>query len=117
MTSVEYTQGNTSLLYAVNPRVTEVNVYDGSNRRRLTFDYTNGFNPPTHVREWGGATAQTLLRLKVTGYKQDADYINRRVIGLPYERQGRPTQTTNPDGSTKRFPSTTCARWKPTSPT
>ncbi|MDQ3803050.1 MAG: hypothetical protein M3416_04255 [Acidobacteriota bacterium] len=85
-TSVEYTQDNTALSFAQNPRVTEVNIYDGTNRRRITVDYTNGFNLPTHVREWGGATAQTLLRMKVTGYKQDSIYVSRRIIGLPYER-------------------------------
>jgi len=85
-TSVIWTQDDTTLTYPKNPRVTEMNVYDGANRRRTTIDYMNGYNLPTHVREYGGLNGQTFLRLSVTNYKGDADYINRRIIGLPYEK-------------------------------
>ncbi|HEU4596604.1 MAG TPA: S8 family serine peptidase [Pyrinomonadaceae bacterium] len=85
-TSQTWTQDNNSLLYTANPRISEVNVYDGVNRQRTTIEYNSGYGLPTHVREYGGANGQTLLRFKATSYKLDADYVNRRVIGLPYER-------------------------------
>jgi hypothetical protein len=39
-TTTAWTQGNTSVAYQLNPRVTETNVYDVSgNRRRTVIDY------------------------------------------------------------------------------
>ena len=86
-TTTDWTQDDTGLSYAKNPRITEQNVYDQEgNRSRTTIEYNSGYNLPTHVREWGGAGAGVLLRLTATAYKGDAAYVNNRVIGLPYER-------------------------------
>jgi RHS repeat-associated protein len=41
---------------------------------------------PTHVREYSGANGQTLVRLNVTDYHLESDYVNRRIIGLPYQK-------------------------------
>ncbi|HMG74994.1 MAG TPA: PKD domain-containing protein, partial [Pyrinomonadaceae bacterium] len=86
-TTTSYVQDTTSVNYQTNPRVTETNVYDSAgNRRRNTLEYNQGYGLPTHVREYGGADGQTLLRLTTTSYKTDSAYIDRRIIGLPYER-------------------------------
>ncbi|HMG72798.1 MAG TPA: PKD domain-containing protein, partial [Pyrinomonadaceae bacterium] len=86
-TTTSYVQDNTGVNYQTNPRVTEANVYDSAgNRRRNTLEYNQGYGLPTHVREYGGADGQTLLRLTTTSYKTDSAYIDRRIIGLPYER-------------------------------
>jgi YD repeat-containing protein len=85
-TAVSLTQDNTGVNYQTNPRVTETNVYDSSShRRRTTIEYNQGYSLPTHVREYD-ADAQTLLRLTTTAYKWDSQYVDRRIIGLPYER-------------------------------
>ncbi|HUS09111.1 MAG TPA: S8 family serine peptidase, partial [Pyrinomonadaceae bacterium] len=85
--STSWTQDNTGLSYPQNPRVAEVNIYDdGGNRRRTTIEYNQGFSLPTHIREYGGANGQTFLRFTAIGYKGDAVYLDRRIIGLPYER-------------------------------
>ena len=85
--SMTWTQDNVSLTYPQNPRVTETNIYDdGGNRRRTTIEYNQGFSLPTHIREYGGANGQTCLRFTAIGYKGDAVYLDRRIIGLPYER-------------------------------
>jgi RHS repeat-associated protein len=86
-TTTAWTQDDVNLPYAKNPRPYETNVYDeAGNRRRTTIEYLNGFSLPTHVRVFGGPNGDQFLRFTVTNYKQDADYVNRRVIGLPYER-------------------------------
>lgn len=86
-TSTQWTQDNTGLGYQQNPRPVEINIYDAEgNRRRTTIDYTEGWSLPTHVREWGGANADQLLRLTATSYKLDSVYLDRRLIGLPYQR-------------------------------
>ena len=73
--------------YPQNPRVAEINIYDdGGNRRRTTIEYNQGFSLPTHIREYGGANGQTYLRFTAIGYKGDAVYLDRRIIGLPYEK-------------------------------
>jgi hypothetical protein len=75
------------LSYPQNPRVVETNIYDdGGNRRRTTIEYNQGFSLPTHIREYGGANGQTYLGLTTIGYKGDAAYVDRRIIGLPYEQ-------------------------------
>lgn len=82
-----WTQDNNSVSYQLNPRVIETNTRDAEgNRRRITTEYNSGYGLPTHIREWGGANGDQLLRFTATSYKFDADYINRRIIGLPYER-------------------------------
>lgn len=85
-TTITWTQDSESLTYQKNPRVSETNIYDvEGNRKRVTIDYLDGYSLPTHIREYGGSNGQTFLRLSVTNHKLDADYINRRLIGLPYE--------------------------------
>jgi RHS repeat-associated protein len=85
--TIAWTQDDTSLPYQKNARPTETNVFDAEgNRSRTTIEYNSGYSLPTHVREWGGANGDVLLRLTATAYKGDAAYINNRVIGLPYER-------------------------------
>ncbi|MGI8838871.1 MAG: S8 family serine peptidase [Pyrinomonadaceae bacterium] len=86
-TSTDWTQDNTALSYPQNPRVIETNIYDdGGNRRRTTIEYNQGFSLPTHIREYSGANGQTFLRFTAIGYNGDSVYIDRRIIGLPYER-------------------------------
>jgi RHS repeat-associated protein len=85
--SSTWTQDNTGLSYQQNPRLIETNVYDdGGNRRRTTVEYNWAYGLPTHIREYSGADGQTFLRFTAIGYKQDAQYVDRRLIGLPYER-------------------------------
>jgi RHS repeat-associated protein len=82
-----WTQDNTALSYMQNPRIVESNSRDAEgNRRRTTIEYNSGYGLATHIREWGGTNADQLLRFTAVAYKMDADYINRRIIGLPYER-------------------------------
>ncbi len=86
-TTISWTQDDTSLSYQKNPRPIETNTYDAAgNRRRTTIEYNQGYSLPTHVREYGGADGQTYLRFSGVSYKMDAVYINRGIIGLPYER-------------------------------
>ncbi|MDQ3802537.1 MAG: hypothetical protein M3416_01585 [Acidobacteriota bacterium] len=82
-TSLKYTQDDTALTYAQNPRVVEANVYDGVNRRRTTVEYSAAFNLPWVVAEYA-ADAATVLRRTYFDYKWDAVYIDRRIIGLPF---------------------------------
>ena len=93
-TTTTWTQDNTGLTYAVNPRPIETNIYDDAgNRRRTTITYTsyNLPNPvalPTEVKEYA-ADAVTVLRRTTTTYfdagaNQQA-YIDRRVLGLVRE--------------------------------
>ncbi|MEO7970852.1 MAG: S8 family peptidase, partial [bacterium] len=85
-TSTSWTSDNTGVSYPLNPRVTEVNTYDdASNRRRTTIEYNSGYSLPTHIREYAN-DGQTLLRMTATAYKMDSVYIDKRIIGLPYER-------------------------------
>jgi RHS repeat-associated protein len=85
-TTLSWTQDDTTLPYAKNPRVYDTNVYDDiGNRLHTTIDYTDGYGLPTDVREYGGPNGDQPLRRTVTNHKMDADYVNRRIIGLPYE--------------------------------
>jgi RHS repeat-associated protein len=86
-TSVAWTQDNTSSSYQENPRPIETNVYDeAGNRRRTTIDYTEGYSLPTHVREWAGPNGDEFLRLTATSFQLAAPYLDKRLIGLPYQR-------------------------------
>src|SRR5204863_656795 len=49
-------------------------------------EYNSGYGLPTHVREYGGANGDQLLRFTAIAYKMDSVYIDRRIFGLPYER-------------------------------
>lgn len=84
--STTWTQDNTGVGYMLNPRTIEGNIYDDSgNRKRTTIEYNFGYGMPTNIREYSGSNGQTFQRYTVIAYKGEADYINRRIIGLPYE--------------------------------
>jgi methionine-rich copper-binding protein CopC len=81
-TTLQWTQDNTSVVYKLNPRVTETNIYDeAGNRRRTTVSYTI-FGLPSDVYEYD-ADATTVLRHTQTDYNLSAVYTDRRIIGLP----------------------------------
>jgi RHS repeat-associated protein len=84
-----WTQDNTALTYPQNPRVLETDIYDDQgNRKRETIDYSNNsYGLPGTVREYGGSDGQTLLRTTTTDYHLEPDYVNRRIIGLPLQKQ------------------------------
>ena len=82
MSTLQWTQDNTGVVYQLNPRVTETNVYDeAGNRRRTTMSYTS-FGLPSDVYEYD-ANATTVLRRIHTDYNLSAVYTDRRIIGLP----------------------------------
>ncbi|MEJ7712434.1 MAG: hypothetical protein WKF84_21915, partial [Pyrinomonadaceae bacterium] len=84
-TTTEWTQDNTALTYQNNPRPTDLSVYDEAGRRRRTsISYTpaSRSNLPSVVEEYA-ADAATVVRRTETTYRQDAAYIDRRIIGLP----------------------------------
>lgn len=84
-----WTQDNTSLTFTQNPRLAQTNVYDtDGNERQTTFEYNSGYALPTTVREWGKVGGQMVLqRRTVTDYQLGGDYLNSRVIGLPWQEQ------------------------------
>lgn len=85
-TTTTWTQDDTSLGYQKNPRPTETNVYDeAGNRRRTTIEYHASFGLPSAVIEYA-ADATTVYRRTTVDYKNDAVYIDRRIIGLPFRR-------------------------------
>lgn len=95
-TTTSWTQDNTGVNYQTNPRVTESNIYDGTNHRRTTVSYS-GFtlssgascSLPKDVREYAGDAA-TVLRRSHTEYQMDptadAAYLERHIIGLAKEQ-------------------------------
>jgi RHS repeat-associated protein len=81
-TTTAWTQDDENLPYQKNPRMTETNSYDvNGNRRRMTIEYTS-FSLPLVMREWGGVNGDIPLRVTGNGYRFDAGYIDRRIIGL-----------------------------------
>ena len=90
ITTTGWTQDNPSVNYQTNPRVTETNVYDAANnRRRTTVGYQTFTLPdgascslPSDVYEYQ-ADATNIARRTHTDYNLDANYLNRRIIGLP----------------------------------
>src|SRR6185369_15039836 len=82
-TTTAWTQDNTSVSYETNPRVTETNVYDGSNRRRTTIDYGQyaQWGLPYLVSEYA-ADGTTEIRRTFTDYNLSQAYLDRRIIGL-----------------------------------
>lgn len=83
-TTTSWTQDNTAVSYQINPRTTEMNVYDSSgNRRRTTIDYypTSSFSLPSDVYEYA-ADATTVLRRHHRDYNLNPVYTDRRLIGL-----------------------------------
>ncbi|HEY0763635.1 MAG TPA: S8 family serine peptidase [Pyrinomonadaceae bacterium] len=92
--TITWTQDNTGLTYAKNPRPIDNHIYDElGNHRRVETTYTsyNLPNPvalPTEVKEYA-ANGTTVLRRTTTSYfdagaNQQA-YIDRRVLGLQRE--------------------------------
>ena len=85
--STIWTQDNTSLSFAQNPRVEDTRIYDdASNVRRTTIAYAEGYNLPTTISEYTGSGGGTLQRYSVISYVSDSAYIDQRVIGLPLVR-------------------------------
>jgi YD repeat-containing protein len=86
-TTTALTQDDPNAGYPINPRPTEVNVYDAQgNRRRMTIEYASVFGLPVNVREYASDGA-TVLRRTETSYRSDAAYLDRRIIGLPAMQQ------------------------------
>ena len=87
-----WTQDNESVSYALNPRVTETNIYDpAGNRKRVRityqqFTFANGTSCqlPRDLYEYA-ANATTILRSTRTDYHTNTAYTNRRIIGLVTE--------------------------------
>jgi len=79
-----YTQDDANLNYQKNPRITETNVYDSdNNRKRTTIEYGSyaQWGLPYLVKEYA-ADGTTPIRHTFTDYNLNADYVNRRIIGL-----------------------------------
>jgi hypothetical protein len=88
--------------YVCNPRVIETNVYDDRNgngvfdvsidkRRRTGFQYSgNNFNLPTEITEYKD-NATEVLRRTVINYELSTDYLVKRIIGMPTQRELRDT--------------------------
>ena len=86
-TTAAYTQDNTGVNYQTNPRVVETNVYDAvGNRRRTTIEYHSSFGLPHYIVEYA-ADGYNFLRRTHLEYKFDSQYIDRRIIGLLYQRE------------------------------
>ena len=81
-TELQWTQDNTGVVYRLNPRVTETNVYDDANNRRRTRMSHTSFGLVSDVYEYD-ANATTVLRHARTDYNLSAVYTSRRIIGLP----------------------------------
>lgn len=86
-TTTEWTRDNTSSVNdPLNARPIETNIYDAAgNRRRTTIEYQSSFGLPSMVTEYA-ADAATVLRRTGFDYKNDAVYIDRRIIGLLFRR-------------------------------
>ncbi len=76
--------GTESSVTAINPRVTETNIYDSDgNRRRTTIDYGiyAPYSLPYLVTEYASDGVQELRR-SYTDYNLAQSYTDRRIIGL-----------------------------------
>ena len=90
VSTTAWTQDNQNVNYQTNPRVTETNVYDSAgNRSRTTIGYYAFTLPsgvscslPSDSYEYE-ADAVNVARHTHTDYNLDANYLNRRIIGLP----------------------------------
>ena len=93
-TTIAWTQDDTNLTYQKNPRVIDTTIHDAeNNRRRVSTTYTTFNLPsgaqcslPSDVYEYE-ANWTTVLRRTHTDYRNDAAYLNRRIIGLPSLQQ------------------------------
>ena len=81
-----FTQDNAGLAYILNPRITETRVGDGTNTKVTTIEY---YEPTTGVFPYGlpktvsVGDGTTVLKTQKTTYNLDADYVSKRIIGLP----------------------------------
>jgi YD repeat-containing protein len=77
----DWTQDDTTLSYAKNPRPKEINVSDpGMTPKRTRIDY-GSYSLPVIIYEYG-ADAQTLVRQTNFDYNLSAAYLDKRIIGL-----------------------------------
>ena len=83
-TTITWTQDNTSATYPINPRPTDIYIYDGQSTRRTRIEYTS-YSLPSDIYEYA-ANATTVLRRTHVDYRFDSAYINNRIIGLPMWR-------------------------------
>ena len=87
-TTTLWTQDDTTLLYRLNPRPSEMTVSDGVNSRRTAVTYTS-YDLPSDVTEYE-ADGATVYRQTHTDYNLTTTYINnttnRRIIGLATKR-------------------------------
>lgn len=84
-TSATWTQDDPYLAYRLNPRPTDTNVYDAAgNRRRTSVEYTDDkpWRLPRITKEYK-ADGVTEMRRTETTYNFDANYTDKRLIGLP----------------------------------
>jgi len=83
--TTSWTQDNEALSYQKNARITDTSVYDeAGNRRRISINYGNyaAYSLPYQILEYA-ADGTTAWRSKYMDYNLTADYVNRRIIGLP----------------------------------
>ncbi|MGI8641405.1 MAG: FG-GAP-like repeat-containing protein, partial [Pyrinomonadaceae bacterium] len=90
-TRQSWTQDNTSLIYQLNPRVTQSKVGDASNVKRTDVNYWTtgslaGFGLVKEVMIYDDNT-NALQKKSVTSYKDDTAYLSRRIIGLPLQSE------------------------------
>jgi YD repeat-containing protein len=86
-----YTQDDTNLAYALNPRLIESKIGDAANIKRTTVEYR--LVPNTTVAEYGlksavstyGANQSTVIKRSETDYDLSSTYTSRRIIGLVSE--------------------------------
>ncbi|MCA1568077.1 MAG: S8 family serine peptidase [Acidobacteria bacterium] len=77
----DWTQDNTTLSYAKNPRPVERNVSDPNmTPKRTRIDY-GSYSLPSIIYEYG-ADAQTLVRQTNFAYNLSSVYLDKRIIGL-----------------------------------
>jgi YD repeat-containing protein len=89
----KWTQDNTSLSYALNPRVIETKVGDSSNTKKTTIDYYT--IPNTNISQWGlvkevkvyDSNQTSVLKRATFDYEMGSIYIDRHIIGLPLENK------------------------------
>jgi YD repeat-containing protein len=89
-TTFSWTQDNTSVAYAINPRITEtvINDVEGNYRRTVvsyqTFALPDGVScsMQQELTEYD-TNGTTPLRTTHTDYNLAPEYLNRRIIGLP----------------------------------
>ena len=86
VSTIAWTQDNTSVNYQTNPRVTETNIYDSAgNRSRTTIDYGPPayaqYGLPYFVSEYA-SDGVTETRRSYTDYNLSQAYLDRRIIGL-----------------------------------